>query len=269
MAPMRILPVVKAYPVVDHVSFSEAVCVAGIDMQPPHKWVRLFPLDFRGLERAQRFRKYEVIELNAVKSRHDSRPESYAPILDSISIGEHIGTWSRRLPLFDALDDDSMCGIQRRQKSTRQSLGVFRPAQVEDLKVDVAPRDFEAGQRAVIEQASLLGDRVGDRKRTTLEPLPLKAKFVYRCDDPSCKSPHRQSFIDWELGALYRRLRDVEGKSESESRELVRERFLGFCDAEHDTRFITGSMLSRPTSFLVLGLVYPKHKAPAQDTSLF
>jgi hypothetical protein len=80
---MRILPVVKAYPVLDQVSFSEAVCVAGVTADAPHRWVRLFPLDFRGLEMAQRFSKYAFIDLEAQKCKTDPRPESYTPVLDS------------------------------------------------------------------------------------------------------------------------------------------------------------------------------------------
>ena len=177
---MRILPAVKAYPVVDHVSFSEAVCVAGIDMDEPHRWVRLFPLDFRGLERVQRFRKYQAILLEANRSPKDSRPESYAPVLDTIELGEHIDTddrtWRRRMSFFDSIEDDSMCEIQGRQKTARQSLGIFRPADIADLVVSPAPAEFEASQRAIIEQGSLFGDRTGDKHRATLEPLPVKAK---------------------------------------------------------------------------------------------
>jgi hypothetical protein len=209
METLRILPVVKAYPVVDHVSFSEAVCVAGITVNAPRRWARLFPLDFRGLERARQFKKYEIISLEAKKPSKDSRPESYTPVLDSIEVGEHLGTdggtWKRRLAYFDAVEDDSMCGIQARQLSARQSLGVFRPRRVDDLKVSLVPPGFEANQRAVIDQGSLLGDRAGD-VRNPLEPLPVKAKFQYTCGDDRCKG-HEQSLIDWELGQLFRHLR--------------------------------------------------------------
>jgi hypothetical protein len=256
----RILPVVKAYPVADHVSFSEAVCVAGITIDEPHRWVRLFPLDFRGLDRVQRFRKYEVIELDTVPSRKDSRPESRAPILDSITVCEHVdsdrGTWRRRLPYFDAIADESMCAIQRCQRTDRQSLGVFRPADVADLIVAPAPPEFAESQRAVIDQGSLLGDRAGDRRRAKLEPMPVKAKFRYRCADASCPG-HNQSLIDWELGQLFRSLRQ-KGDDEETCRRKVREKFLGYCSEEYDVRFITGSMLSKPKSFLIHGLVHPK-----------
>jgi hypothetical protein len=264
---IRVLPLVKAYPVVDHVSFSEAVCVAGITYDPPHRWIRLFPLDFRGLQQAQQFKKYEVISLIANRSSSDSRPESFAPVLDSISVGDRIGTsngtWQLRLPFIDAVEDESMCGIQARQKSDRQSLGVFRPRAVDDLKVSPVPAGFEASQRAVIDQSSLLGDRAGDA-RNPLEPMPVKAKFHYKCANPKCKG-HDQSLIDWELGQLYRRLRDYEGKDEADCMAIAREKFLGFCDDKHDVRFITGSMLSKPTGFLILGLVYPKKQPHVQE----
>jgi hypothetical protein len=139
---LKVLPVVKAYPVIDPVSQTEAVCVAVISMETPYRWIRLFPLDYRGLVYAQRFKKYEAIELKASKSTKDSRPESFTPILDSIITGEFIGTdngtWRRRLPFFDAVEDQSMCEIQRRQKTERKSLGVFRPLEVTDLKVTAA-----------------------------------------------------------------------------------------------------------------------------------
>ena len=123
--------------------------------------------------------------------------------------------------------------------------------------VSAAPSDFEASQRAIIQQASLLGDRAGDASRRALEPLPLKAKFHYRCADRQ-RPGHEQSIIDWELGALHRRLRDEDGRDQATCLKIARDRFLGLCDRSHDVRFITGSMLSRPTSFLTLGLVYPK-----------
>ncbi len=138
-------------------------------MDEPHRWVRLFPLDYRGLVYAQRFKKNEVIEVDASKSQKDSRPESFTPVLDSITVGEFVdtdgGTWRRRLPFFDAIADESMCEIQRRQKTERKSLGVFRPMEVTDLKVTSAEKGFAESQRALLNQASLFGDRAGDDHR--------------------------------------------------------------------------------------------------------
>jgi hypothetical protein len=213
---LKLLPVVKAYPVIDPVSQTEAVCVAGISMDAPHRWVRLFPLDYRGLVYAKRFKKYEVIDLDASKSTKDTRPESFTPVLDSITVGAFIGTdngtWRRRLPYFDAVEDESMCEIQRRQKTERKSLGVFRPQDVTDLRVAAAEEGFAEAQRALLNQASLFGDRAGDDTRAALEQ---------------------------------------------------------YCGLRHDTRFITGSMLKHPGSFLILGLVHPRTAERTQQATLF
>lgn len=258
---LKLLPVVKAYPVVDQTSASEAVCVACITVDPPHRWVRLFPLDFRGLASPQKFRKYEVIELDAARHTKDPRPESRQPILESIVTREHLdtdnGSWDRRLRLIDAVEDESMCAIYEAQRDNRQSLGVFRPARIDDLTVTVVPAEFAARQKAVIDQASLFGGRTGDTDRNTLEPLPVKAVFHYECSSPGCKG-HHQSLIDWELGALFRGLRDQD--DEQTALRKVRDKFLAYCGPKYDVRFFTGSMLSKPTSFLILGLVHPKRK---------
>jgi len=269
---LKILPVVKAYPVIDHVSRSEAVCVAGISMDAQPRWIRLFPLDFRGLDFARKFKKYQVIEVEARKSPKDRRPESYEPILDSIVSGEMIdtddGTWRRRLRFFEAVEDQSMCEIQLLQKEESKSLGVFRPREVSDLKIVAAERGFVEAQRALLDQPSLFGDRAGDTSRVPLEPLPVKARFVYRCSDRNCRG-HEQSLIDWELGALYRRLKKP-GDEEEAIHAKIRKKFLEeYCSDRYDTRFITGSMLSHPGSFLILGLVHPKRAARAQQASLF
>jgi len=269
---LKVLPVVKAYPVIDPVSQTEAVCVAGISMDAPHRWIRLFPLDYRGLVYAQRFKKYEVIELEVRKSTKDSRPESFTPVLDSITVREFIntdgGTWRRRLPFFDAIEDESMCEIQRRQKAERKSLGVFRPQEVTDLSVAAAEEGFAESQRALLSLASLFGDRAGDATRAALEPLPVKARFRYRCADSACPG-HNQSLIDWELGALYRNL-DAAGDDEATIHAKIRQKFLEqYCGERCDTRFIAGSMLKHPGSFLILGLVHPRRASPPQEATLF
>lgn len=162
-----------------------------------------------------------------------------------------------------------MCEIQRRQKAERKTLGVFRPAEVMDLRVSTAEKGFADAQRALLNQASLFGDRAGDDTRAALEPLPVKAKFVYRCSHPACKGRHEQSLIDWELGALYRTLSE-KGDDEETIHAKIRAKFFDeYCGADYDTRFITGSILKHPGSFLILGLVHPRRPARPQEASLF
>jgi hypothetical protein len=149
-----------------------------------------------------------------------------------------------------------------------QVAGCLPPLEVTDLKVTDAEEGFAEAQRALLNQASLFGDRAGDDTRAALEPLPVKAKFAYRCSDPACLG-HEQSLIDWELGALYRSLGE-KGDDEATIHAKIRQKFFEqYCSDRYDTRFITGSMLRHPGSFLILGLVHPKRAVSPQEASLF
>lgn len=261
MAKTSLLVVVKAYPVVDAGSRQEAVCVAGISVEEPRRWIRLFPLDFRGLPFSRRFSKYQIIDLELRPAMGDSRPESNTPNLDSIELGDSIGsdagTWRRRLDFLEPVMDDSMCAIQRAQEETGQSLGAFVPEDISDLVVTAASAKFTAGQEGILDQGNIFDD-----KRSRLEPLAVKAKYWYRCADTRCRG-HSQSLIDWELGQLYRRLRS-DGESEEDSQRKVREKFLDeLAGSNRETIFLTGNMAKHPKSFLILGLAYPKR--PPQD----
>jgi hypothetical protein len=61
---------VKAYPAVGR-KHGEAVCVAGIDVDPG-RWIRLFPVPFRDLPNPNRFEKYETISMRVHEARTGS-----------------------------------------------------------------------------------------------------------------------------------------------------------------------------------------------------
>lgn len=253
-----LLVTVKAYPVVDAASRSEAVCVAGITEDEPRNWIRLFPLDFRGLPFSRQFRKYQLITVELTRARNDPRPESYTPALDSIALGAFIesdrGTWRRRLDYVEPLMSDSMCAIQRAQRESGRSLGAFMPQEVDALDVRPSSTEWSPGQAGVIDQASFF-----DEKRERLEPLPIKARYRYRCKDRSCPG-HEQSIVDWELGQLYRNLREKD-ESDAGCREKVRAKFLDDLTGPNvETIFLTGNMAKHQASFLILGVLYPKRQ---------
>lgn len=253
---------VKAYPVMDASSMSEAVCVAGISASEPRHWLRLFPLDFRSLPSDQRFKKYQRITVRARRPRGDSRPESWTAELDSIRVYEEMGTdagtWRRRRELVDPLMVPSLCELKRRQAQDKTSLGAFRPKEVTDLVIEpVDPSKWQAKQGLVYQQ-SLLGD-----KRETLQPLPVRCRYKFTCDDKGCPG-HELSLIDWEMGApCYRLVR--QGKSIDEIGVEMRKLFFDrVCGPDRDVRFVCGNVAAHPTSFLVIGVMWPSAAAVAQ-----
>jgi hypothetical protein len=74
----NLLPIVKAYPVVDP-KYGEAVCVAALTTDVPRRWIRLFPLDFRNLNFSQQFGKYQHISVDAFRAKGDHRPDPQLP----------------------------------------------------------------------------------------------------------------------------------------------------------------------------------------------
>lgn len=269
---MEMLVVVKAYPVIDQKSKNEAVCIAGVSTEGPIRWIRLFPVDFRGLQEVQKFSKYSVVRFEAKKATGDPRPETFTPDLSSISIVRTLdargGSWSSRMDYLNPLEVESMCALIRRQRSDRASLGIFRPAEVLELQVRDQEASFADSQLALLSQPSLTGDRVGDLNRTPLEPMPVKAKYRYRCSEAGCKT-HTQTVIDWEMGSLYRNL-ERQGESSDQIHLKIRQKYLNqLCGPDRDTRFIAGTMLRHPASFLVLGVVAPVLSKQPQSESLF
>jgi hypothetical protein len=255
---MTILVTVKAYPVLSD-QHGESICVAGVrvDSERP-AWIRLFPVPFRDLPAEQRFKKYQFVTLSASRTTADQRPESYRPDANSLVLGELIdtdkGLWRRRMDYLRPLEVGSMCEVVRRQQIDGTSLAMFRPGQVLALTAEHAkPRG--ASQSGIADQMSLLGDP----SREALEQLPFKFRYRYRCSaEPGCPT-HHQSILDWELGQAYRSWRDQYG--EEGIGERMRQKWLDeIANPRNDTRLYVGSIAKYPTTFCVLGTVYPRRE---------
>ena len=91
---VRVLVTVKAYPQPSS-NYGETVCVAGIRLGTGAQWIRLYPVTFGELELADRFKKYQIVDLRVFRSS-DPRPESSKPILPSVQLGTELDNWSAR-----------------------------------------------------------------------------------------------------------------------------------------------------------------------------
>jgi hypothetical protein len=147
---IRLLPVVKAYPALSR-TYGEVSCVAGVQMGDggPAGWIRLYPVPFRALEDARRFRKYEPMTVRVARPRSDRRPETRRPDVDSIVPSGHLlpssNAWRARRAWIEPLMVDSMCELRRRQRKDGTSLGIFRPADITGLVIE--PVDVRIARR--------------------------------------------------------------------------------------------------------------------------
>jgi hypothetical protein len=259
---ISVLIVVKAYPVFSETS-GESVCVAGIriDTSQP-EWVRLFPIPFRDLDRTAQFQKYDIIDLEIGPKPDDQRPESRLPFVDTISVRRHVSSrdgWAERRHYVEPLVQPSMCAILRQQAANGTSLGVFQPAEVFDFAVEHVPD--RPTKQALVGQMNLFAP-----ERKSLEVIPYKFRYRYRCTDPLCGG-HSPSIIDWELSESYRSWRHRYHDDRMLFAKLRQKWLDEIARSDKDLHLFIGNVARWPASFLVLGAFYPPKK-PLQ-TRLF
>lgn len=257
---IKVLITVKTYPV-PSAKYDELVCTAGVTEDGD--FIRLYPINFRELPYSRQYRKYQWIEVDAVKhSRQDVRKESYRPDCDSLRmLGDPIptkaGDWSERARHALKKKARSVEELREWQEHDGTSLGVFQPRKVNDLIVTPDNEDWKPEFKAALQQARLFETRT-----VTLEPprkVPFKFQYVFDCDDERCKG-HRMMIEDWEVGALFWKLVD-KGASHDEAAGKIRDKFLGeLCGTDKDTHFFVGTVARHPKSWIVLGVFYPKTK---------
>ncbi len=257
----QVMVTVKAYPQLSKKS-GEVVCVAGVRLDGSEpEWIRLFPVAYRDLDDYQKFKKYDVIDVE-IRRGKDNRPESFIPAQGSISVIQSVDSgadqrWAERRRLMGRLvGETTMCRLLRQNdesgRGAAPSLGLIKP-DVLDVEVE-KNHGFDADRRllaALAAEATLFADA-----KQELEPSPYVLKYRYRCQEPGCPT-HTQTLIDWEVGEAGRKWPRRYPEPEIQSR--IRDKFLTqLCGADRDTYFFVGNTHRWLTTFLVLGVFWPK-----------
>ncbi len=257
---LEVMVLVKAAPLLT-AGLEESMCVAAMTTGPDPEWVRLYPVPFRDLADAEHFRKYQTLAVSVMRSRKDRRPESWRPIQGSIRTGETLGTehgWSARRERIRLLGEQNMCDLNAANGGGSgpgvPSLGVVRP--VTPPKLEITPLDEAVLKKrreraeASANQPSLFDDAT--TPRPPLEVVPWRFKYRYNCDAAGCTG-HAQTIVDWEIVALWRRVRDLPDWQNRMRRKFVDEMWA----PNRDTVLFVGNQEQHPRSFLVLGVFWP------------
>lgn len=249
----RVLVTVMTYPQ-PSLRYDEIVCTAGV--LEDGSLVRLYPIDYRYRPYGSWYSKYQWIEVKLRRRHKDPRPESYRPVGD-IVLGEKIETednWFERKRWVLRKGTSSMCDLMRRQQS-ELSLGTVKPRKIRDIKVEETSREWSPKHLQHMNQINLFGET-----KKPLEKIPYSFKYRFLCEEDECKG-HTMTIIDWEVGVLYRRMRDKH-EDEEVAREKVREAFLERrCGPDMDVHFFVGTVL-RHNTWMVLGTFCPKKEHP-------
>jgi hypothetical protein len=253
----------KTYPELSK-KYIETVCTAGV--LESGKPVRLYPITYRYLNDEQ-FKLYQWITAGLLKNPNDPRPESYKIDCDSITLGETLPAtgdeWGKRGEFmfkdkgwqFESVDD-----LQAAQKRDRTSIGIVTPRAI--TKVEAADRSEEDAQsfeekfedlkktvEAQRSQIQMFEDAIPPEMKK-LEFLKSRVMVSWLCHAKAC-SGHRMQVLDWGLCELQRR----------EGSEAAVKRMAEICRLEtYDLRFFLGNLFQYPTSFLIVGMWYPKRR---------
>lgn len=249
----KVLITVLTYP---HPSLKhqELVCTAGIT--EAGEWVRLYPIDLRYRPNHQQFRKYQWVELGLAPrgSGNDQRRESREPDLDSIKVlSEPLSTdnaWEARRKIIDKLPEYTVLQLRELYEQEKVSLGVVRPSEVIDLKIEPVDKDWKPEWEAKLRQFNLFH---GPPKE--LKKLPFKFSYQFRCSDSGDRI-HTAMIEDWELGVLF--LREVTrlGSEEAAAESVRNKFFMEICGPDKDTRFFMGTVFPYNT-WVVIGTFWP------------
>lgn len=256
--PARILITVKANPQ-PSAKYGDTVCVAGIWLDgDKKKWIRLYPVPFRSLDELNQFKKYELIEVPVLPNGSDFRAESYKPDNGSIKKLGRVEKWKHRHEyLTPFIGKWTMCSILKAQRESKNgaaaypSLALVKPRKIVDLEVKPFEGWSEKQQQSV-DNSYLQVDLFSiDKEPVKLEEPRFKAVFHYFCTDDGCNG-HHQSFLDWEVEALSRRLRYL---SDEDAIEQVRRKYLDvICPPSANPYFFVGNIKASPKAFNVLGV---------------
>ena len=277
----RILITVKTYPVpsTKHIEIS---CTAGL--REDGSWIRLYPIQFRFLDKEKRYKKYQWIEAYISKSS-DRRPESYeVRNSDRIEIiGEPLGTsfyWEERRDyvLRKGKVFTNMNEIIDLARSNRISLATFKPSKITDFEYEgIDPELYRKTmlehERRVAERQSRgylegLGDHMNMLEGFKPAIRPDKKFFYIFKDDKGRKA--RLHIEDWEIFELYRNCKKTHGDSEKAAQEVKKKYFE--LAREKDLYLFLGTTYEwhsrAPNPFVIVGVFYPPKKPHGEQLSL-
>ncbi|MEE9614321.1 MAG: hypothetical protein V3W31_05115 [Thermodesulfobacteriota bacterium] len=244
---------VKAYPNPSK-KYGETVCVAGVDIDSG-EWRRLYPIPFRDLDSAERFKKYSVIEVKVSKAKDDARPESFkVDISNKINVVDVYDTsngWEKRKKVLLPTVSASLCEVYGESKSKDKSLGMFRPHNI-GFHWKVARKKDQQERKSCYAQLSFYNKRM-----EAIEPIPYDFRYSFYCQgEPGCAG-HTLPIIDWEIGQAYRQWRG-RYKDENTLLEKIKETWLDrICAEKNDIYFFVGNWQRFRDKFMILGVFYP------------
>ncbi|SPK70835.1 conserved protein of unknown function [Cupriavidus taiwanensis] len=228
------------------------------------------------IEDGQQFKKWQWIDVRVEKASKDHRPESHKVYVDTVSCGDVIDTrntwaarreWLDRMPAFDNFD-----AVDAARLADGLSLALLRPKRLLGLDITKARNsDWTEEEREKLLQEQMQGNlfsEAEERKQVKqLRKVPFDFHYRYVYDTPEGEKEQRHKIVDWEAGALFWRCRESHGADWQKPFRAKLEADLG----SKDLMFLMGNQHRFQDQWLIISLIYPPKRKPADDrqNSLF
>jgi hypothetical protein len=258
----RVLILCKTYPS-PSATYSETSCVAGVTEKG--ELIRLFPVPFRLIADEQQFRKWQWVSALVEKARDDHRPESHRVFVDRIECDDaplpagkegwpHRMELLRRVPIYS-----DFAAVEAARVSSGATLALLRPSRILELEIKATKNaDWTDEERAKLtqmqRQSSLFSEEEDQRQVALLEKIPFDFHYRYECTVDGTSAVYRHKLVDWEVGALYRRLRRQYGATGWE--KPFREKYEQELPAR-DLLLLLGTIHRFPDQWLAVSVICP------------
>jgi hypothetical protein len=230
----------------------------------------LFPVPFRLIADEQQFRKWQWITALVEKARDDHRPESHRIFIDKIecdpaALPAGKEGWPHRMELLRKVPvHTDFAGVEAARLNGGATLALLRPSRILELEIKATKNaewtdEEKAKLTQMQQQSSLFSEEENRRQVALLEKIPFDFHYRYECLVAGKPAIYKHKLVDWEVGALYRRLRKQYGPSgwEKSFREKYEQEL-----PSRDLLLLLGTIHRFPDQWLVVSVICPPKPQP-------
>lgn len=232
--------------------YDETVCTAGL--RDGQRWIRIYPVAFRSLDKSKKFKKYQWIEADIVRDSRDPRRESYklAGEIKTLNFVDTRLNWDERKKFVLGkvyYNLDTLIQETRDIKNST-SLATFKPARIINFKIREKTKAEKIGNRS---------DTVSARCKNEINKIPYN--FFYTVIDQLGRRSTMQ-IHDWEIYQLCRKIIFQHGHNKELIEKILNEKYFLRFVKNCDIHLFLGTsrqwhIRRNRNPFMIIGIFYP------------
>lgn len=234
----QILITVRTYPTLSE-KYQETVCTGGINRDG--QWRRLYPVQWRLLDKEKQYRQYDLIEASIGETTSDGRPESRRIDASTIKLADRVNDWKTRIDWVRP----TVCESLDQMKALGRTLAPVRVQVVKEFRAIPDTAEWSPKQQELLRQDGLF------EGPEPLEKIPFDFRLVWIDGEGQ---EHNSKFIDWEVCQTWRAYRN---RYENPI-DVMRQKWMStHFAADRAIYFYMGNFAQHPKAYGVCGVFFP------------